>query len=89
MNPEDIDAYIKGVRGDGLVVRGETLSETDRYNERIMLGLRTNQGVAQSEIHADIRAHIEAGLLREQDGRVIATQKGIHILNRIIEDLMI
>ena len=85
-NPDDIDAYIKGER---LEVRGERLTETDIYNERIMLGLRTDKGVAREDIHADVRAHIEAGLLREQDGRIIATQKGVHILNRIIEDLMI
>ena len=88
-NPDDLEAYIKGLSGEGLAVSGETLTEQDRYNERIMLGLRTNKGVAREDIHTDVSAHIETGLLREQDGRIIATQKGIHILNRIIEDLMI
>ena len=88
-NPDDLEAYIKGLSGEGLAVSGETLTEQDRYNERIMLGLRTNKGVAREDIHTDVKAHIETGLLREQDGRIIATQKGIHILNRIIEDLMI
>ena len=91
-NPDDLEAYIKGVTGYGLQVtrESETLSETDRYNERIMLGLRTNKGVERGAIKKDVKAHIEAGLLQEtEDGNIVATQQGLHILNRIIEDLMI
>ena len=91
-NPDDLEAYIKGVTGYGLQVtrESETLSETDRYNERIMLGLRTNKGVERGAIKKDVKAHIEAGLLQEtEDGHIVATQQGLHILNRIIEDLMI
>ena len=92
-NKEDLEAYIEGaVTGDGLR-ESETLSETDLYNERIMLGLRTNRGIVEPlsnhsrEILAD---YVRKNLLRKtDDGRVVATQKGIHILNRIIEDLMI
>ena len=68
----------------------EILTETDRYNERIMLGLRTNKGVPRELIQSDISVHVEADLLREtEEGRVVATQQGLHLLNRIIEDLMI
>jgi coproporphyrinogen III oxidase-like Fe-S oxidoreductase len=67
----------------------ETLNEKDQYNEQVMLGLRTDQGVARSAIRRDIRPWIEAELLRETTGRIVATQRGLHILNRIIEDLMI
>lgn len=86
-NPEDLDAYIRG----GFERVSEILTEDDIYNERIMLGLRTNQGVPRKLIKAgDVDTHIEAGLLRETtDGRIVATQDGLHILNRIIEDLMI
>ena len=88
-NPDDLEAYIKGVTGDGLQVTGETLTETDLYNERIMLGLRTRKGVAKEAIQGDVRPWIDRGLLCEQDGRIRATQQGLHILNRIIESLMI
>ena len=89
-NPSDLDAYIKGIHDGKLIRESETLSEKDRYNERIMLGLRTNKGVLRSEIRADVSAQIAAGLLREtQEGHMVATQQGLHILNRIIEDLMI
>ena len=89
-NPDDLNAYIRGIKAGTLQQESETLTETDRYNERIMLGLRTNKGVARELIHGDVDTHIEAGLLREtKDGRIIATQEGLHILNWIIEDLMI
>ena len=85
-NKDDLEAYLSGKAQR----EQEVLSETDIYNERIMLGLRTNKGVERSAIKKDVKAHIEAGLLREtEDGHIVATQQGLHILNRIIEDLMI
>lgn len=40
-NPPDITSYLKGIR----VEESETLSDLDLYNERVMLGLRTAQGL--------------------------------------------
>ena len=88
-NKEDLEAYIQG---DG-IRESETLTETDLYNERIMLGLRTNRGiVGPISVHSrkQMDEYIHKGLLRRtDDDRIVATQEGIHILNRIIEDLMI
>lgn len=85
-NPNDINAYIQGTA----VRESEMLTSTDLYNERIMLGLRTHKGVPREAIKKDITAQMEACLLQEtEDGHVVATQQGLHILNRIIEDLMI
>ncbi len=94
-NPDDLDGYIKGVMGDGLQVTGgsETLTEKDQYNERIMLGLRTSRGITgpfPMQCRSIIERSLQKGLLHQtEDGRIVATQKGLHILNRIIEDLMI
>jgi len=88
-NKDDLEAYIQG---DG-IRESETLTETDLYNERIMLGLRTNRGiVGPISVHSrkQMDEYIHKGLLRRtDDDRIVATQEGIHILNRIIEDLMI
>lgn len=88
-NKDDLEAYIKG---DG-IRESETLTETDLYNERIMLGLRTNRGiVGPLSVHSrkQMDEYIHKGLLRRtDDDRIVATQEGIHILNRVIEDLMI
>ena len=84
-NVSDIDVYIAGTAER----ESETLTDEDWYNEQLMLGLRTCKGVDKTQIHKDVSGYIAQGLLREEEGRVVATQKGIHILNRIIEDLMI
>ena len=89
-NPDDLDAYLRGIQDGNLVRESEALTDQDVYNERIMLGLRTCQGVPRKAIQTDLSAYIAKGLLREtNEGNIVATQRGIHILNRIIEDLMI
>ena len=85
-NASDVEAYIQGTAKR----EQETLTDKDIYNERIMLGLRTNKGVPRAAIQGDLSTYIAEGLLREtNEGNIVATQSGIHILNRIIEDLMI
>lgn len=92
-NPSDLDDYIRGIQNGTLVRESETLTDKDLYNERIMLGLRTRQGIngpLLSQHRAIIESLTGSELLYETpDGRIIATQKGIHVLNRIIEQLMI
>lgn len=95
-NPEDLDAYIRGIQTGTLQRESETLTEHDLYNERIMLGLRTHLGIPDSEPTVNrqskptIQALCSEGLLRKTtDGRLVATQQGLHVLNRIIEKLMI
>jgi len=89
-NPNDLSTYITDISNGTLVREQELLTATDLYNERVMLGLRTNKGILRSEIKKDVTTHIRAGWLREtEDGHIVVTQKGLHILNRIIEDLMI
>ena len=88
-NISDIDAYIEQAMAHNLHPEQELLNEEDRHTERVMLGLRTNQGIAISEIEASkAQAYIEQGLLTKKDDRIVATTKGFHILNRIIEDLL-
>ena len=92
-NPSDLDAYISGINNGTLVRESETLTERDLYNEQVMLGLRTCRGLHAS-LSVDRRSTVgkllENQLLRmTEDGRLVATQKGLHVLNRIIEDLMI
>lgn len=88
-NISNIDAYIEQAMAHNLHPEQELLNEEDRHTERVMLGLRTNQGIAISEIEASkAQAYIEQGLLTKKDDRIVATTKGFHILNRIIEDLL-
>ena len=92
-NPNDIDAYINGISTGTLMREKETLTDKDVYNERIMLGLRTCRGIPDSmsvQCRSNIERLVQNNLLRRTDDhRLVATQQGLHILNRIIEDLMV
>ena len=92
-NPDDLEAYIQGMNDGSLKRESETLSDEDLYNEQIMLGLRTSKGCRPSP---SVDRRLTVGKLREkewiretEDGRIVATQKGLHVLNRIIEELMV
>jgi len=57
-NPNNLDAYLSGVEQGKLQYEIENLSETDRYNERIMLSLRTAQGLNLSLLTSQDRLDI-------------------------------
>lgn len=68
----------------------EELNEQDRYNETIMLSLRTAKGLNVEAVTEDkIHPWIERGYITKKNNTYIATIAGQHILNTIIEDLMI
>ncbi len=84
-NKPDLEQYLRSRE-----VEREQLSELDRYNETIMLSLRTSQGLAADQIEPNkMSKWIERGMIIKQNNAYIATQAGQHILNTIIEDLMI
>lgn len=88
-NISDLDGYIQQAMAHELQPEVERLSDEDRLTERVMLSLRTSQGVAKSDIDMNkVKPYIEQGLLVDKGDRLAATTQGFHILNRIIEDLV-
>lgn len=88
-NISNLDSYIAQAITRQWQPETETLTQDQRHTEHIMLGLRTNRGVEISAVNRQrAEAYIAQGLLVKQDDRVVATQQGWHILNRIIEDLL-
>ena len=103
-NPGDIERYIETFSGAkdikmarDLYVEEEVLTDEQKHIERIMLGLRTCEGIEKGEGDpknqqifrgSPEERFVHDGLLREEGDRLIATQKGLHILNRIIEELI-
>lgn len=92
-NPADLDLYIRGIRNHSLRPDIEVLTPDNRYNEHIMLSLRTSEGLDYQAVNNKAVAddYIRRGLLRLTDAPIphlVATRPGLHILNRIIEDLM-
>lgn len=88
-NISDINQYIEQARSHSLMPEIEELTPEAQHMERVMLGLRTSQGVAIEDINA-IKAnpYLQQGLLLQEGNRLIATTQGFHVLNRIIEDLL-
>lgn len=88
-NLNHLDSYIADAKAHTLQAEQEELTAEARHMERIMLGLRTNQGIASHLTDpAKAESYIQQGLLRREGDRLIATTQGFHILNRIIEDLV-
>lgn len=92
-NVSDIDAYIHGIATGQPVCQEEVLTDEQRHIEAVMLSLRTAAGIpaewlTDKTTKQQAQAYVAKGLLREADGRYIATQQGLHILNRIIQDLI-
>jgi len=90
-NPNDIETYITAINHGTLVREQEQLTPEQQYIETIMLALRTKEGIEATLVKNKIDKvayYVQQSMLREQDGRLIATKKGLNILNRIIEDLI-
>ena len=88
-NISDLDTYIAQAMAHQLQPEKEVLTEEQRHTERVMLGLRTNSGIGSDEIdRSKAQPYIAQGMLKEKGNHIVATTKGYHILNRIIEDLI-
>ena len=88
-NTNDLDSYIQQALNHNLQNEKEVLSDEERHTERVMLGLRTSQGIAVHEIDiSKAEPYIAQGLLIRKGNRIAATTQGFHILNRIIEELI-
>ena len=88
-NTADLSAYLKRVSSGEQYWEEERLTEEQKHMEQIMLGLRTNEGICPSEeTLRKAKMFLENGQLGLKDGRLVATQSGLHILNYIIETLV-
>ena len=88
-NVANLSKYLRDIMNGKVPRKRECLTETEKYNEHVMLGLRTSKGIeATDELLKKAQPYIATGKLRLADGQLIATLEGINILNTIITDLM-
>ena len=100
-NPCDLKKYISSISAGSPAYEQEQLEWWQRYDERVMLGLRTARGVDVARLREDFgedawkhftseaRHHIDAGHLRlTEDDRYILTSDCIMLSDSIIRDLM-
>lgn len=99
-NVADVDKYIEAI-GHGVVpMEREVLDERARYNDRVMLSLRTCEGIDLDKLCSDFGRHylsvclqaagkyIADGLLERRGGRLRLTRRGIFVSDMIMSDLM-
>ena len=91
--------YIKKIAEGILPMEIETLSQSDRYNESVMTGLRTIWGVDVERIASEFgqsyvkylnrqaEKYVERDLLAFNDGKLLATKKGKFLADGIASDL--
>ena len=98
-NVADINDYLERIENEGEYFDYETLNEDELIEERIMIGLRTSQGIDLHEFELDFGASArdrllrkarqpkEAGNLEENNGFLRLTDKGVMISDEIIVQL--
>lgn len=95
-NHSDLKAYIKAAKSGDLtsVTGSETLTPDQLVLERIMLGLRTSEGVPESYLQthctrSSIMSAMDSGnLVRLSDGNLRIPESGFFISDSIISDLV-
>ncbi|WP_421736197.1 radical SAM family heme chaperone HemW [Caulobacter sp.] len=83
--------YVAAVRDTGVGFECEVLTPTDAAEERLLLGLRIDDGVAFDEVAilglapdaGKVRRHVELGLLVDDPRRLRATRAGRLVLDRL------
>lgn len=100
-NAASITRYCENINSDKQYYEQEILSEQDKYNDFIMVSLRTTEGINLDNLNRQfgkIRAeycrinaqkYIETGKMCIKDHFLRLNQEGILISDRIIVDLMI
>ena len=100
-NPSDLRAYINRITAGEVACEEEEMTLWERYDERVMLGLRTSAGVDVELLRAEfgdeltehflseVRRHLAAGnVRREGNSRYVLTADGILLSDSVIRDLM-
>ena len=100
-NPCDLCEYISRIGSGKTACEQEEMTRWERYDERVMLGLRTAAGVdaerlredfgdaAWAHFNREIQRHVDAGHVRRQGAsRYVLTAHGILVSDSVMRDVM-
>lgn len=98
-NTADIRSYIANPYGNYSEIRG--LSDKDRMEEFMFLGLRNTSGISADDFkntfgkdiddvyHDVIKKHVEIGTLTVNGDRVFLTDRGLDVCNSVMADFLL
>lgn len=99
-NIADIHGYVEEVENGNLPFERETLDATERYNDTVMLSLRTCEGIDLSEVQSRFGPNLHAyllsqslqyeksGLLIREHDRLRLSRQGLYVSDMVITDLL-
>ena len=95
-NIADINSYINHIQQGIVPAEGELLDKDSRYNDHVMLALRTCEGLDLSTLNSDERSYCEEtakkfvldGLLVKTDNHLRLSRKGLFVSDMIMSELM-
>lgn len=99
-NIADVKSYIKGIENGKRIYEIENLTEEERYNDAILTRLRTADGIPLEWMKEKFcpklnrymlsaaEKEIALGNLKEKDGFMSLTEKGIFISDAVIRELI-
>jgi oxygen-independent coproporphyrinogen-3 oxidase len=91
VSPRRVADYVARVEEFGIGAPLETLTTREVALERLLMGLRTTEGVRTSELgELDLNAARLAdfdGWLQIEGGRLIATRRGRAVLDHLVSEL--
>lgn len=99
-NVADIGRYMEAIERGEVPAESERLDTAARYNDRVMLSLRTREGIDLDRLGRDFdpahlalcldaaRTYLADGLLEQRDGRLRLTRSGLFVSDMVMSDLM-
>lgn len=99
-NVADINRYMLAIERGEVPTERELLDERERYNDRVMLSLRTSEGIDIGKLRHDFGEHyaelclkaagryIADGLLERAGDRLRVARRGLFVSDMIMSDLM-
>ncbi|MBR1544196.1 MAG: radical SAM family heme chaperone HemW [Muribaculaceae bacterium] len=99
-NPADLMAYINAVEQGRLPFAEEIITTEERYDEDVMVALRTTDGLdiekigekygdkVKASLQAKACKYLESGIMQKNHGRIFLTDEGMLLSDAVIQDLM-
>ena len=99
-NVDNLPIYINKVENGEIPCTKELLDTNERYNDMVMLSLRTREGLdlnllerkfggdARKECISSAQKYVDSGLLRVEDSMMHLAREGLYVSDMIMSELM-